>query len=246
MPFHPSVSSDASGGSDDFGIQSLQDGAELQFGSWGDCSAACGDGWQTRVASCVGPTGAMLALAQCRGADRAVTSRPCRCIDALPLLLGLGPERWALQRSTSRLWSSVTSDAYLLLAAHSCLRAPPTLLYPQRRGLRGPPLAVHALDRLQRQLWRRYRHPHRVLHRAARLPLRPCPAAAHGAGVQHLALRAPRLDRSRLGTLQRDVRRWALLPLRDRLTKGQWGACWGRPRCVKMGADVPGPDHAQA
>jgi hypothetical protein len=95
MPFDPPNSSAAGDVNDGFGIQSVEEEAELRYGPWGECSAACGDGWQTRAAACVAPTGAMLAMEQCPGAGRAVTSRPCRC-GVLRVLLKLRDSGWCI------------------------------------------------------------------------------------------------------------------------------------------------------
>ena len=53
---------------------------QLVYGEWGPCSADCGEGWQTRTASCLSAEGALLTLAQCPAGDAAVTYRACRCV----------------------------------------------------------------------------------------------------------------------------------------------------------------------
>lgn len=51
--------------------------ASILYGEWGECSAACGSGWQLRPATCISADGPVLPLAQCAGASDTSTSRPC-------------------------------------------------------------------------------------------------------------------------------------------------------------------------
>jgi hypothetical protein len=53
-------------------------GSTLVYGEWGACSAYCGEGWQTRTATCMAPDGSMLRISQCNmDGEELLTWRAC-------------------------------------------------------------------------------------------------------------------------------------------------------------------------
>jgi hypothetical protein len=51
--------------------------ATLALGPWSNCSAACGQGFSIRSATCTSPDGALLSLGDCPEAAQAQVSQPC-------------------------------------------------------------------------------------------------------------------------------------------------------------------------
>jgi len=58
--------------------ESLAAAGVLAYGPWTACVPPCGDGFQTRTASCFAPDGTLLPLQECPGGDTAQTFQTCR------------------------------------------------------------------------------------------------------------------------------------------------------------------------